>query len=264
MNETYETIELTQINPHIILITLNRPKSSNAFNTKMALEITDFFENIQINRRSSRVIIVTGSGQRAFSAGGDLKERQGMDVTAWKLQHLAFEKMIDSVISCQLPVIGAINGAAVGGGCELAAAFDFSYASETATFAQTETKIGIIPGIGGTQNLARAVGERRAKELIFSGKKFTAYQALEWGLINAIYSYNDLLPQSLQIASQISENAPLAVKMAKRAIHEGLQTTLSKGMELELECYYRTVPTQDRVEGVLAFNEKRNPIFKGK
>ena len=264
MNKLYETIEVSWSNPHIVTLTLNRPKHSNAFNTKMAEEIQSFFNELPLIKQVCKAVIVTGSGDRAFCAGGDLKERCEMDLKTWNLQHIVFEKMILSVLNCKVPVIGAINGAAFGGGCELVAAFDFSYASETATFAQTETKIGIIPGIGGTQNLARAIGERRAKELIYSAEPFSAQQALNWGLINAIFPSSDLIKQTLKIALRISENAPIAVKQAKKAIHKGLQMTLSKGMELELECYNKTISTNDRIEGVLAFNEKRKPKFEGK
>lgn len=230
----------------------------------MADEIKKFFKEIPSLKKPCRAIVVTGSGKKAFSAGGDLKERYGMDIKSWNAQHIVFEKMISSILTCELPVIGAINGAAFGGGCELVAAFDFSYASETAVFAQTETKIGIIPGIGGTQNLARAIGERRAKEVIYSAKTFSASQALNWGLINAIFPPSVLLDQTLLIASNIAKNAPIAVRQAKKAIHSGLQMTLSNGMKFELQCYNKTISTKDRVEGVKAFNEKRAPKFEGK
>ncbi len=264
MEKLFETIKISSIKPHILLVTLNRPEKSNAFNTLMAAEINQFFEKLSSSPDSSRIVIVTGSGTKAFSAGGDLKERLGMTIEAWNTQHIIFEKMIRSIINCQIPVIGAINGAAFGGGCELVAAFDFAFASETATFAQTETKIGIIPGIGGTQNLARAVGERRAKELIFSGQIFSAQNALEWGLINGIFANQNLLEETLKIATQISENAPIAVKEAKKAIHNGLQMSLVEGMDLELKCYNKTIPTKDRIEGIQAFNDKRKPQFEGR
>jgi len=143
------------------------------------------------------------------------------------------------------------------------AALDFSYAATTATFAQTETKIGIIPGIGGTQTLSRAVGEKRAKEIILSGQTFTSNEALKWGLVNAVFSNKTLLNETIKCAKQIVSNAPTAVQQAKKSIHLGLQTTLSEGMSIELECYNKTVNTFDREEGVLAFNEKRLPNFKG-
>ena len=171
--------------------------------------------------------------------------------------------MIRAVINCPLPIIGAINGAAYGGGCELAAALDFIYVSETARFAQTEVCLGIIPGAGGTQTLARAVGKARAMELILSGKPFTAQEALSWGLANAICPPDTLVDTALRSAKQIAANAPIAVRQAKRAIHTGLQMALVDGLSFEIQAYNQTISTSDRREGVLAFNEKRKPSFKG-
>jgi enoyl-CoA hydratase/carnithine racemase len=206
---------------------------------------------------------LTGAGERAFCAGGDLKERDGMSNAAWTRQHLVYERMIRAVIDCPLPLIAAVNGAAFGGGCELAAAVDFVYASEKARFAMTETSLGIIPGAGGTQTLARAVGERRAKELILSARRFGADEAQQWGLVNEVFAAEQLLDATLQIASSIAANAPLAVRQAKKAIHGGLQMSLADGLAFEIEAYNHTVPTDDRREGIKAFNEKRSPDFKG-
>ena len=263
MNTKYKTVEITRICDNVLLLTLNRPHASNAFNTKMSQELFDIFMQIETEPQIWRAVILTGKGDRAFSAGADLKERDGMTVVEWSKQHLKFEKMIDSILRCKIPTLGAINGAAIGGGCELVAALDFAYASETAIFGQTETKIGIIPGIGGTQTLSRAVGERRAKEIIFSARTFTAVEAHSWGLINSIFPSNLLLEKISKIAIDIAANAPLAVKNAKLAIHEGLQVPLKDGMKVELKYYNKTISTKDREEGVLAFNEKRKPIFKG-
>jgi enoyl-CoA hydratase/carnithine racemase len=172
--------------------------------------------------------------------------------------------MVRVIIGCPIPLIGAINGAAFGGGCELVAAMDFTYVSETAKFAQTEVTLGIIPGAGGTQTLARAVGERRAKELILTGRVFDAQEACEWGLANQVFALNDLLPAALKTAKQISANAPIAVRQAKQAIHKGLQMGLMDGLAFEIEAYNRTVSTQDRKEGVAAFNENRPAHFRGR
>jgi len=182
----------------------------------------------------------------------------------WLRQHKVYERMTRAVVACPIPTIGAINGAAFGGGCELAAAMDFIYASESAKFAQTEVRIGIIPGAGGTQTLARAVGEKRAKELILSGRVFSAAEALQWGLANEVCHPDQLLECTLDVAASIANNAPIAVKQAKQAIHKGMQMSLSDGLAFEIEAYNRTVPTQDRREGVMAFNEKRSPEFQGK
>ncbi len=263
MIKNYDNIKVISIKPHILLVVMNRPHVSNAFNTKMAKEISNFFQNINSQNKNCRSIIITGAGEKAFSAGADLKERKNMGTKSWQKQHLEFETMIGSILNCELPVIGAINGAAIGGGCELVSALDFAFASKKAIFAQTETKLGIIPGIGGTQNLSRAVGERRAKELIFSARYFNAVEAYNWGLVNEIFPPEKLLSKTVEIVEKIVKNAPYAVKQAKKAIHEGLQMTLQRGMEFEIECYNKTITTKDRREGILAFNEKRAPVFKG-
>ena len=261
--EQYETLLLTNPAEHILQIALNRPESANAFNTQMALELVDLFEGLALDPDAIRCILITGAGERAFCAGGDLKERKGMSDKDWGKQHLIYERMIRAIIDCPTPIIGAINGAAYGGGCELTAAVDFVYASENARFALTETSLGIIPGAGGTQTLARAMGERRSKELILCAKPFSAAEAMQWGLVNAVYAQADLLPAALETAERIAANAPVAVRQAKQSIHRGLQMSLADGLAFEIEAYNRTVPTQDRYEGVLAFNEKRKPQFNG-
>ena len=260
---TYDTLLISSPASHVVQITLNRPDFANAFNTQMALDLVDIFESLSMDPSETRAIILTGSGTRAFCAGGDLKERNGMSNAAWSKQHLIYERMARAVINCPIPVIGAINGAAYGGGCELAAGVDFAYVAHGARFAQTEVKIGIIPGAGGTQTLARAIGERRAKELILTGEVFTAEQALDWGLANAIYPMEELLPAALKTATAIATNAPIAVRQAKLAIGRGGGLGLADGLAMEIEAYNRTIPTEDRREGVAAFNERRAPVFRG-
>lgn len=259
----FETLLVETASPHVLLVTLNRPESSNAFNTQMANDLVNLFETISMDHNAHRAIILTGAGDRAFCAGGDLKERNGMSNEAWFAQHLVYERMSRAILGCPIPLIGAINGAAFGGGSELTACCDFAFASSHARFAQTEVKLGIIPGAGGTQLLTRAVGERRAKELILSGRIFTAAEACEWGLINAVLPANDLMPYTFEVAEQIAANAPIAVRQAKQAIARGQDMGLAAGLALEIECYNRTVPTTDRREGVSAFNEKRQPAFTG-
>ena len=259
----YDTLLLQKPSEHVLLVTLNRPEAANAFNTIMARELYELFEALALDAEDIRAIVVTGAGDRAFCAGGDLKERNGMSDADWQAQHLVYERMVRAIIACPLPVIGAINGAAYGGGCELVAAMDFVYVSKTAKFAQTEVSLGIIPGAGGTQTLSRAIGERRAKELIFSGRVFTAEEAVDWGLANEICPPQELLQTVLGMANSIASNAPIAVRQAKQAIHKGLQMGLSDGLAFEIEAYNRTIPTADRREGVQAFNEKRKPKFTG-
>jgi enoyl-CoA hydratase/carnithine racemase len=262
-DRTYATLALSNPLAHVLQVTLNRPEVANAFNTQMATDLMHCFEQLALEPGDTRCIILTGAGERAFCAGGDLKERDGMSNAAWSAQHLVYERMIRAVIDCPLPLLAAVNGTAYGGGCELAAAVDFVYASENARFAMTETSLGIIPGAGGTQTLARALGERRAKELIMSARRFNAAEAKAWGLVNEVFAPEQLLDEALQAASRIAANAPIAVRQARHAIHRGLQMSLADGLAFEIEAYNRTVPTDDRREGVRAFNEKRSPDFKG-
>lgn len=262
--DQYETLIIETVGDHLLLVTLNRPEAANAFNTVMARELYQLFEQIALDDRDLRCIVLTGAGTRAFCAGGDLKERRSMDNEQWNRQHLVFERMVRAIKDCPVPTIGAINGAAYAGGCEIACLLDFLYAAENARFALTETTLGIIPGAGGTQTLPRAIGERRAKEVILTGKPFTASEAHEWGLVNRVLPSDQLLPSAVETAKTIAGNAPIAVRQAKQSIHKGLQMSLSDGLAFELEAYYRTVPTRDRTEGVLAFNEKRKPKFEGR
>ncbi|MBA8838963.1 enoyl-CoA hydratase-related protein [Ochrobactrum sp. RH2CCR150] len=263
MERTYETLELERIDDHVLLVRLNRPQAANAMNTRMGEELMDLFERFQIDVEGVRAIVLTGSGEKAFCAGGDLKERNSMTDAQWLRQHAMFERMLRAIIACPVPLIGAINGAAYGGGCEITAALDFAYASENARFALTEVTLGIMPGAGGTQNLPRAMGERRAKEVILTGLPFTAQEAFEWGLINRVFPQAELLGAALATARRIAGNAPISVRQAKQSIHRGLQMSLADGLAFEIECYNRMVSTEDRHEGVRAFNEKRQPVFRG-
>jgi enoyl-CoA hydratase/carnithine racemase len=175
-----------------------------------------------------------------------------------------YERMVRAIIGCPVPIIAAVNGAAYAGGCEIALACDFIYASETARFALTEVTLGIMPGAGGTQNLARAVGERRAKEIVLTGKPITAAQAHEWGMVNKLTAPADLVREALATAAVIARNAPISVRQAKQSIARGTNMSLWDGLAFEIEAYNRMVPTEDRREGILSFNEKRAPNFKGR
>src|SRR5690606_21752631 len=182
----------------------------------------------------------------------------------WVLQHELMERTFRHILNCPIPVLAAVNGAAYGGGLELMLQCDFAYAATTARFALTEVTLGIMPGAGGTQTLARAVGERRAKELILDAVPFSAAEALEWGVVNRVYEPAELQDRALAMAERIAGNAPIAVRQAKHSIHHGLQADFATGMLFEIEAYQRMVKTRDREEGVLAFNEKRKPQFEGR
>jgi enoyl-CoA hydratase/carnithine racemase len=261
---TFETLSVERADEHVTIVRLNRPNASNALNTQMGRDLVRYFEDVALDPAGLRCVILTGSGDKAFCAGGDLKERRGMTDEEWTRQHVVFERMVRALIDCPVPVIAAVNGAAYGGGCEIAACCDFLYAAETARFALTEVTLGIMPGGGGTQTLPRAVGERRAKELILTGRPFTSEEARAWGLVNEVFPLPDLLREALATGSRIARNAPIAVRQAKLSIHRGLQSSLRDGLALEIEAYNRMVPTEDRREGVLAFNEKRSPNFTGR
>ena len=264
MRTEFETIVVSRDDNDILLVTLNRPEVSNALNTRMGLDLVELFEALAIDLEGLRVVIITGQGEKAFCAGGDLKQRNGMSDEAWRSQHLIFERMVRALMGCPIPLVAAVNGAAYGGGCEIAAASDFVYAASNARFALTEVTLGIMPGAGGTQNLARAIGERRAKELILSGLPFTALEAEAWGLVNRVVEPESLLETTLGMARRMAANGPLAVRQAKQAIHRGLQMSVWDGLAFEIEAYNRLVGTEDRREGVLAFNERRKPVFRGR
>jgi enoyl-CoA hydratase len=260
----FETIASRRHGDHVLIVTLNRPDVANAMNTTMGYELVALFEGFSLEDNDVRCIVLTGAGDKVFCAGGDLKERKGMSDEAWHAQHLIFERMVRAVLNCPIPIIAAVFGAAYAGGCEIACASDFIYADSNARFALTEVTLGIMPGSGGTQTLSRAVGERRAKEIILTGQPFSAMQARDWGLVNAVSEPGHVLEDALIVATKIAGNAPVSVRQAKNAIHRGLQMSLRDGVAFEIEAYNRTIPTQDRREGILAFNEKRKPVFKGR
>jgi enoyl-CoA hydratase len=263
-NKTFETLRLTQPAPHVLLIELNRPEVRNALNTQMGLDLREIFVPLQFTPGDLRCIVITGVGDKAFCAGGDLKQRNGMSDRDWRLQHAIFEEAYYAVMDCPVPVIAAVNGAAYAGGCELALACDFIYAAGGVKFALSEVAIGIMPGGGGTQNLPRAVGERRAKELIMCAKPFSAEKAAEWGMVNEVFPFAELMPQVLETANRLAANAPISVRQAKKSIHHGLQMDLKNGLYFEVQAYDRMISTEDRLEGIRAFNEKRKPEFKGR
>jgi enoyl-CoA hydratase len=264
LRSDYSTLNLSRHDEHILVVTLDRPDAANAMNTQMGRELMEVFESFQIDLDGLRCVILTGGGEKAFCAGGDLKERRGMTDEAWQAQHAIFERMVRAIINCPLPVIAAVNGAAYGGGCELALAADFAYAADTARFALTEVTLGIMPGAGGTQTLPRAAGRQRAMEIILTGLPFSAQQAQDWGLVNRLLPLGELLDATLGTARRIAANAPISVRQAKQAIHRGLQMSIADGLAFEIEAYNRMVPTEDRREGINAFNERRKPVFRGK
>ncbi len=258
---TYETIKLDEPAPGVVTITFNRPEVANALSTRMGQELLAAWTSL-IDREGLRCVILRGEGKH-FQAGADLKERSGMTDEAWAAQHVVFEDMVQAQLACPVPVIAAVQGAAMGGGCEMTLACDFAYAAEGARFGLPEGGLGIMPGLGGTQLLTRAVGPRRAIEFLATAAPISAEKALEIGIVNGVVPGDALMETVLGVAAQIASRAPLSVRGLKRVVHEGQDLDLKAGMELELSIYYRLFKTADRREGVASFNEKRTPVFKG-
>jgi enoyl-CoA hydratase len=256
-----KTIELSEPAPGVRLVTLSRPEAANALNTQMGEELLALWTSLAADP-AIRVAVLTGAG-RFFCAGADLKERDGMSDQAWSDQHVMFEAMIRAQLSCPFPIIAAVNGAAMGGGAEMALACDFAWAADTARMGLPEVGLGIIPGLGGTQFVTRAVGERRAAELLMSGLPISAVEAMDFGLVNRVVPAGDLLDQVLERASVIASKAPLSVKALKAVVRGGAALPLDQAMELELSEYNRLFRTADRREGVAAFNQKRAAVFTG-
>jgi enoyl-CoA hydratase/carnithine racemase len=261
---TYETLTIEHPQEHTVLVTLNRPEVANAMNTQMGLDLLAVFDGFCAAPNKQRCVVITGAGPKAFCAGGDLKQRNGMTDEQWQDQHLIFERMIRAIIACPVPVIAAVNGAAYAGGMEIALGTDFIYAAEHARFALTEVTLGIMPGAGGTQTLPRTVGPRRAKEILLTGKPFTVQQAFDWGMVNRICKAEALVPEALETAAVIANNAPISTRQVKHAVNYGANMDLQSAMMFEIEVYNRMVPTDDRREGIRAFNEKRKPVYKGR
>lgn len=257
-----ETINVEDVQPGVAVVTLARPAAANALNTLMGHELLEAW-TVLAARADLRCVVLTGEG-RHFCAGADLKERNGMTDEAWSAQHRVFEAMARAQLSVPAPIIAAVNGAAMGGGCEMTLASDFAYASETARFGLPEVGLGIMPGLGGTQLLRRCAGERRAIEILTTGRPFTAAQALEYGVVNGVTAPDALLETVLAVAEEIASKAPLSVRALKHVVHEAHSLDLAAAMEVELHAYNRLFKTADRREGIASFNEKRQPSFQGK
>lgn len=246
----------------IVIVKLNRPERMNALDRQTIRYGAKLIRELYYDKEC-RAVIITGSGNKAFCSGADLKEREGMDMGEVREYIKLIKETFSDIENLSKPVICAINGVAFGGGLELALACDIRIASPNAMFGLTEVSIGIIPGGGGTQRLPRLIGRGKAKELILTAKKISAKEALDIGLINEIAPEGKLIERAIEIAKQISKNAPIAVQQAKFAINRGMEMDINSGLELESKAYEICIPTKDRVEALQAFKEKRKPIFKG-
>ena len=261
----YETLLTNIAAPNILVVTLNRPAVANALNTQMGLDLYDLWQRITIDSGQVRCVVITGSGDKVFCAGGDLKQRNGMSNENWKRQHEVFERAYWALADLPIPVIAAVNGHAYAGGFEMALCCDFIYASSLARFALTEVTLGIMPGGGGTQNLTRAAGERRAKEILLTGTPFHAEEAFQWGIVNKILnSSSQVLDAAIETGAIIAANAPLSIRQIKKSVRYGTQMDLSTSFRFEVEAYQSLIGTDDRMEGIRAFNEKRKAKFLGR
>jgi enoyl-CoA hydratase/carnithine racemase len=247
----------------IVTLTLNRPEVMNAFNFTMLHALRDRIDSFRFEPKI-RVVIITGAGEKAFCAGADLKERATLLPDQVREYIFTIRNLFTSIEQLNKAVIAAVNGIALGGGTELALASDIRVASMNATMGLTETRLAIIPGAGGTQRLPRLVGRGKAKELIFTGQRIDAEEAMRIGLVNKICQQKDLLDECRKMAAMICEAGPVAIEQAKYAINYGLETDIHTGLAIESNAYWVCIPTEDRLEGLAAFKEKRKPVYKGK
>jgi len=255
-------MKFEKVEKHIALITLNRPKAANSLSKALLQELDNIID--QVNQdKSIYCTIITGAGDKVFSAGADLKERKGMNDEEVISAVRYIGQTIDRIEKMDMPVIAMINGAAYGGGLELALACDFRLSANDVKLGLTEASLAIIPGAGGTQRLPRIIGESQAKRLIFTAQPIDASEALNIGIVEQITDKDALYDVSINLAKEITQNGPIALKQAKRAINQGLQTDITNALEIEHACYKETIPTKDRIEGLTAFKEKRKPIYHG-
>ncbi|WPQ62172.1 enoyl-CoA hydratase-related protein [Chitinophaga sancti] len=249
-----------QVAPYVAHIQLNRPKELNALNLQLMTELKEALKSLDADE-SVRVIVISGN-EKAFAAGADIKQMAGK--TAMDMYNIDQFSTWDTIKKTKKPLIAAVSGFALGGGCELVMLCDMIIASETARFGQPEIKIGVMPGAGGTQRLTRAVGKALAMEMVLTGKFITAIEALNAGLINRIVPVELYLQEAIQLATEIAALSPLAVRMAKESVLKAFDSSLEEGLHFERKNFYLLFASDDQKEGMQAFVEKRVPVFKGK
>lgn len=244
-------------NGFVGVLTIDREKALNALNSEVLTDLDAALDAIDLG--TTRCLIITGAGQKSFVAGADIGEMS----TLTKAEGEAFGKKGNDVFrkieTLPIPVIAAVNGFALGGGCELSLSCDIRLAAENAVFAQPETGLGITPGFGGTQRLARTINVGKAKEMIYAGTKVKAPEALSLGLVNAVYPADELMPAAMKLAERISANAPIAVRACKKAVNDGLQVDMDEAIVIEEKLFGSCFETQDQKNGMTAFVEKRKP-----
>lgn len=252
-----------KVENHIGYVTVNRPEVLNCFNYETLIELQEAVDAIYANQ-DIRVVIFTGAGDKAFSAGVDLKERKTLNEAQVRRNAKAIRDLFNGIAGLPQPTIAAINGYALGGGFEWLLSCDFAIAAEGVSVGLTETSWAIIPGAGGTQRLPRLIGETKAKELIFTAKKLTAEEALDLGIFLKVVPLTRLKAVCEELAADMMKNGPVALKQAKYAITQGMNTDLQTGLAIEAKAYELTIPTEDRIEALNAFSGRRKPQFIGR
>ena len=247
---------------NIGLITLTRPEAANAMSVQLLNELGATLDKVN-GDPTVRVVLLTGTGQKAFCAGADLKERKGMSDRQVKQIVQLIGATVTKVEALAQPVIAVLNGVAFGGGLELALACDLRVAAAHTQLGLTETSLGIIPGAGGTQRLPRLIGIGKAKELIYTARRLKAVEAKEYGIVEYVFDGHELQEKAQQLALEMAKNAPLSLMQAKIAMNQGVEVDLATGLKIESLAYSALIPTEDRLEGLLAFQEKRSPQYSG-
>lgn len=252
-----------ELKNHIASITLNRPEVLNALNYELLVELEIAIESILIHP-DIRAVVITGAGDKAFSVGADLKERKHLPDSLVKRNLTKIGQVFNMIEQLPQPTISVLNGYAFGGGLELALACDFRIASNQATIGLTETSLGIIPGAGGTQRLTRLIGQAKSLELILTARHITAVEALDYGIITKVCNKSELQTNVQEFVHSIICNAPIAIQQAKFAVKQAGNVDLQTGLQIERKAYELTLHTEDRIEALNAFSEKRKPKFKGR
>lgn len=253
-----------EVKDHVATVTLNRPDAMNAFNYDMLVELGNVAEELRTNA-DVRVVVITASGEKAFSVGADLKERRGLTEQQVRRNVYKIGDVFNRIADLPQPTIAAINGYAFGGGMELLLACDFRVTGKDVKMGLTETSLAIIPGAGGTQRLPRIIGEAKAMELILTARRFSGEEAYGFGLITRLVDEpSHALDGAMELAQEMLKNGPVAVQQAKFAIRQGMGVDMQTGLQIERKAYEVIIPTEDRVEALVAFGEKRAPEFKGK
>ena len=244
----------------VAVVTLNRPHADNAITTEMGARLTETVETIAV-RTAVRVVVLTGAGDRAFSVGSDLRQRKSMTKEDWLRQRQAFDRTLYTVRQLRKPIFSAVNGIAYGGGCELAQSTDFIIASETATFGQPEAMLGLAAGGGSPALLPRLLPRGKALQMLMTGDPVPAQELYRLGMVNEIHPPGDLMPAARRIADKIASNSPTAVQSVKRAVHLGEGQPIEQAIAIMMDAHWRSAVHPDRVEGIGAFNDGREPTF---